>query len=369
MAICETYASTTFIQEPAASLTAPFEIVTALADETQLIAKLQGQAEGIWLDGDVLWLAKNSPGGPWKTIGGVEQQLTQIDDSNLWAVGLRWNRWSEVFLKVAFLDNELPEGGIEYIFWRGDRAPAPPAQAEPAKTESFQLPGPDQGAERTITVVLPPGYKSLDRLPAILLADGQSAEAWGKVIAALVLDGKARPLAVVGVHSGKYQGDRSKPYDPQLDLRACEYLEGYDHKRFTEHLSWVIDTVLPEVSARYAISLEREDLAVAGFSNGGAFAATAAIRRSDVFGMALALSVGVPPETENLVPNAPMARFYLAAGELEHNFLHQTTITSKRVIAAGGEATMVSFVAGHDAELWTLAVARLVPKMFPVVQK
>lgn len=362
-------AQTTLAQEQAQQPTAPVEVVPTPADQAMLIAGLDGQSEGMWLDGETLWLARNSPHGPWKTIGGVSKPLTQVDDSDIWAIGLRWDRWPEAFISVAFLGSELPPGGVEYRTWRGERAPAPPAQGEPGKTESFQLPGPVEGSERTITVVFPPGHKGEDPLPAIVLADGQSAEAWGKVIAPLVLEQKARPLAVVGVHSGAYEGDRSEPYDPMLDVRAREYLEGFDQERFVRHLDWVIESVLPEVSRRCAISLKREDLAVAGFSNGGAFAAAAALRRSDVFAMALALSVGVPPEVEPRVPDAPMARFYLAAGELEHQFLDHTKVTRDRVAAAGGEATLESFVAGHDAVMWTLAASRFVPRMFPPVQK
>lgn len=364
-AIGGTHAASASAQAPARPSAAPFEAVPLPDDEARLIAGLNGQAEGVWLDGDVLWVAKKSPDGPWKSIGGISQTLARVDGSDVWAVGLRWDRWPEAFMKVAILGGELPAGGPEYLAWRGERAPAPPAQAEPGKTETFQLPGPIPGSKRTITVVLPPEHDGEDPLPAIVLADGQSAEAWGRVIAGLVLEGKARPLAVVGVHSGKYEGDRDLPYNPELDVRAREYLEGYDQERFIAHLDWVIDSVLPEVSRRHAISLRREDLAVAGFSNGGAFAAAAAFRRADVFGAALALSVGVTPEIEPRVPDAPMPRFYLAAGELEHRFLDHTMTTRDRLAAAGGEATLVSFVAGHDSEMWTLAMSRFVPAMFP----
>ncbi len=362
------HAAMTSVQDPATPSTAPFEIVSPPADSARLIAGLGRQAEGVWLDDDVLWLATSNPGGPWKTTGGIPVTLTQVDGTNIWAVGLRWDRWPEAFMKVAFLGDDLPAGPLKYLSWRGERAPTPPAQADPGKTESFQLPGPVPGSERTITVVLPPNHDGDDPLPAIVLADGQSAEAWGRVIAALVLEGKARPLAVVGVHSGTYEGDRGLPYDPQLDVRAREYLEGFDQERFAAHLDWMIETVLPEAARRYAISLRREDLAVAGFSNGGAFAASAALRRGDVFGTALAMSVGVPPEAKPRAEDAPVARFFFAAGELEHRFLNHTQITRDRVHAAGGETMLVQYVAGHDAEMWKLAMSRFVPLMFPSAQ-
>lgn len=172
-------------QVPTTRPAAPFEVVPTPPDPAQLIEKLDGQTEGIWLDGEILWLVKNSPDGPWKTIGGVSQPLTQIDDSDVWATGLRWDRWPEAFMKIAFIGNTLPAGPIEYQTWRGEQAPKPPAQSDPGKIDTFQLPGPVQGSERSITVVLPPAFEGIDPLPAIVLADGQSAEAWGKVIESL----------------------------------------------------------------------------------------------------------------------------------------------------------------------------------------
>jgi enterochelin esterase-like enzyme len=352
-------------QEPVAQRNAPIEVVPSTDAEAVITSRLHDRTEGVWLDGDVLWCVKKSADGPWQTLGSVAYPLTQVGSTDLWAVGLRWDRWPEAFLRVAFLGSEPPAGPPAYLTWRGDRAPAPADRAEPGKIDSFSLAGPLKGSERSITVVLPPGYEEMDRLPAIVLADGQNAEAWGKVIAALVNEKKCRPVAIVGVHSGKYEGDRSQPYDPDLDVRAREYLEGYDQERFDKHLNWVIDSVLPEVARRHPISLARDDLAVAGFSNGGAFAAAVGLRRSDVFGMALALSVGVSPEIEPRAPDAAMARFYLAAGELEPQFLKHTSLTHDRIKQAGGEAKLESFVAGHDQEMWTLALSRFVPEMFP----
>ena len=363
------HAAITLAQEPTEQTIAPVEVVPTPDDHTRIVAGLGGRAEAMWLEGEVLWLVKDNPDGPWSTIGGVSVPLKQVDGTDLWAIGLRWDRWAEAFMGVAFLNNKPPAGPIVYQTWRGERAPSPPEQAPPGRIESFELPGPVQGSKRTITVVLPPGYKGQEHLPAIVLADGQSAEEWGGVVAAMVIKEKAQPVAVVGVHSGGYAGDRSQPYDPELDVRAREYLEGFDKERFDDHLNWVIESVLPEVSRRYAISLQRENLGVAGFSNGGAFAATAALRRGDVFGMALAMSVGVPPDLEPRVQGVPMARFYFAAGELEHQFLDHTTITFDSVKAAGGDARLVSFVAGHDPEMWRLALARYLPEMFPPVQR
>lgn len=339
--------------------------VQTLMSAGKVIENLRDQAEVIWLEGDVLWLAKRSDQGPWSISGTFSHELTRIERSDLWAVGLRWNQWPEAMINVSFIRTDTQGEKSQQYQWRGDRAPAMASQAEPLIIETLEMNGPGGHKQRKITIVLPPGRQTDQPLPAVLLADGQSAERWGRVIAALVKEGKARPVAVIGVHSGGYKGDRAEPYNPELDVRAMEYLEGFAPERFDAHLSWVIGTVLPEVSRRYMISTEREDLAVAGFSNGGAFAATAAARRSDVFGAAITLSVGVPPEAEVFNAQAPRVDLYLAAGELEPHFLEGTKATRDRAKKAGWETAFRSYAAGHDADMWVLAAEQFVPLIFP----
>ncbi|MDF1808517.1 MAG: alpha/beta hydrolase-fold protein [Phycisphaerales bacterium] len=344
----------------------PYVVIPMTDERLSFIrTNLKGLTERVWLDGDVLWLAKNNRKGPWKTTGGISEQLTQVGDSDFWATGLKWDRWTEAFIKVAFYKGDFPTGPMEYINWRGKHAPPSPKQADPSNVVTYELIGPDKDKKRNVTVVLPPQYDDKNELPALVLADGQSAEEWGKIIAAMINDKKIRPVVVIGVHNGGYQGDRSQPYDAQFDIRAREYLEGFDQDRFSAHLDWLIDTVLTDVARRYNISLERENLAVAGFSNGGAFASSAALRRGDVFGLALALSVGIPPDIEPQTPNALLSQFFCAAGELESRFLQQTNTLHNRLSDAGGEPLMQSYVAGHDAELWTTAMSEYLPLMFP----
>ncbi|MGP1272928.1 MAG: alpha/beta hydrolase [Phycisphaerales bacterium] len=351
--------------EPASLRVGQPEIVHAAAFDENFGERLLDRSEDIWLDGDVLWFAKRDAGGPWNITGSISQAMAPLQGTDIWAVGLRWDRWSEAFIRVSFTGAEAPPGRREFHVWRGEHAPEVPHRAQPGLVETIEIDGPVEGGRRKITVVLPPGTRDGKPIPAIVLADGQSADAWGDVVAALVLEGSVRPLAIVGIHSGGYDGDRSQPYDPNLDLRAKEYLDGHDPERFDAHLSWVIDSVLPEVSRRYAVSLRRDDLAVAGFSNGGAFAATAAARRSDRFRAALALSVGVPPEAESFQQHARGVRFFLAAGELEPRFFHNTEVTHHRAERAGWDSIFMSYVAGHEPDLWILAAAQFVPLMFP----
>ncbi len=347
-----------------AQVGAAYSVVEEGIDAGVVDEALGDSPEGIWLDGDVLWFAKRAAEGPWWVSGGVSAELARIGETDLWVVGLRWDRWDEAFLTAGFHGTPFPSMDTEFRPWRGERAPPSPERAEPGLVETFEIAGPMGVKDRSITVVLPPGYEGMGTLPALVLADGQSAEDWGAVVASMVLEGRCAGFAVIGVHSGGYEGDRSEPYDPKLDVRACEYLEGFDQARFDAHLDWVIDRVLPEVARRYPVSLAREGLGVGGFSNGGAFAASAGLRRGDVFGMSLALSVGVPPEVGE--DEEVRARFYFAAGALEPRFLEHTGIARDRVVEGGGHAVFETFVGGHDPEQWILALSRFGGAMYPV---
>lgn len=345
----------------------PYEVIEPTSERVQEIEQRLGtESERIWLDGDVLWIAKRSQEDSWKATGGVATPLFQIKQTDTWAVGLSWDKWPDAFIKIGFYSGDFPTGPVEFITWRGDQAPIELNRDEPGQIHTFEIVGPTKDETRSITVVLPPDHDG-SLIPTLVLADGQSAEEWGKVIASLVKERKVQPVAVVGVHSGRYQGDPSQPYDSNLDIRAREYLEGYDQDRFDAHLDWIVQSVLPEAARRFNISIEREDLAVAGFSNGGAFAASAALRRNDIFSMSLAMSIGVPPEIEPQAPDAPMSIFFFAAGELEPRFLQQTITAFEQVRNADGEAQMRSYVAGHDPEMWMTAMADSLPMMFPPV--
>jgi enterochelin esterase-like enzyme len=116
------------------------------------------------------------------------------------------------------------------------------------------------------------------------------------------------------------------------------------------------------VAKEFGISTKREDRAVTGYSNGGAFSAAVAFRRPEFFGTAMPLSLGVPPLDGK--PTAPMPRMFFAGGALE-SFGKHTQDVYEQVKAWGVESSMDLYIAGHDSAMWELAFSRLMPKAFP----
>lgn len=343
-----------------AAQTPPYEVLPVEAGLKSLAVQLQGKDHGVWLEGDVLHFAAKGK-EPMQVTGGIQMPLQRVPETDLWIARLKMKGWDSALVGYAFLGPEF-KPGIRFSFWRGDHAPPEPKRVvNPHRLETIELESKALGEKRSVTVYLPPG--ATKDIPAVVMADGVGARQWAMALEALILDGKVRPTAIVGIHSGSYRGDRSKEFDPKLDFRAREYLKAMDAERFAAHLRWVTDEVLPELSKRFGISQRRQDLAVAGFSNGGAFAVTAAVTANRTFGAAIPLSVGIPTLGEK--PDGPMPRFFFAAGKLEPGFLKGTSQAHETVKEWGAESEMETFVAGHDSLMWEIAFAKFVSKVFP----
>lgn len=340
---------------------APFETLPTPSDASPFLREMGERTGHAWLEGDVLHFAHRSAEGPIQLAGGIQVPLERVPGSDLWLTRLRWNRWPEAFASYTFIGPGDP-GHVSFELWRGAASPEPPRTADAVQhVETIEMESAILGEKRSITVALPTG--KAESLRAIIMADGQSAESWGKIVRPLIEQGVMQPVAIIGIHSVGYQGKRDEPYNPEFDIRGREYVQSNDPERFARHLRWVTDEVLPLVAERFGVSLRRENLAVAGFSNGGAFAASAGLIRPDVFGAVLAFSVGIPPELDR--PQGALPKFRVSAGELESGFLKGSTTTVDLVRGWGGDATLRTFASGHDHAMWELSLATLAPEVFP----
>ena len=339
----------------------PLESLPTPDDPAPYHERLGDDDHAVWLENDTLHILHRAADGPVELAGGLQMPMQRLDGTDLWLLRLRWDRWNNAFIKYAFFGPQPPKR-FDFHSWQGPDAPPPPRTVkEEGRVETFRVHSAALDEMRTITVVLPPGEHA--DLPAIVLADGQGAEAWSRILHALAEDGAVRPVAVVGIHSGAYRGTPGQPYDPDLDDRGRDYIESHDPDRFEAHLRWVTEEVLPLVAERFGISTRREDLAIAGFSNGGAFAASAGLRAPHRFGHVMAFSVGAPPQMPAQVEPAP--QFFLAAGTLETGFLRGTRAVLDLARSREIPAEMITFAAGHDAGMWDRALAVFAPRVFP----
>lgn len=338
----------------------PFTILPTPTSAGDLGKHLNSKGDGLWLDGDVLTFLHRSQAKAVQLTGGIQKPMTQIAGTDLWIIQLQMKGWESALISYGFVeDGKFPT----QLLWRGRKAPSMPLEVHQLQGRVIKesVHSVSMGEDRTVYTYLPPTGPRRD-IPAVFLADGGACEAFAKVLEPLIKSGKVRPCAIVGVANGTYKGSPGEPYDAMKDFRAKEYVPGFDDERFNQHLKFFTEEVLAHVSKRYGISTRRSNLAITGFSNGGAFSAAVAVKRPEFFGTALPMSLGIPPNDPK--PSTPMPRMFFAAGRLE-SFGLRTGDFYQKMKGWGVTSSFDLYLAGHDFNMWKLAFSRLMPKTFP----
>jgi len=341
----------------------PYTVLPLPKDAAILTEKLQGNDSAVWLDGEILTFLHRDAAARVDVTGGVQLPMQRFEGTNLWALQLKMPDWDRAFLSYAFVTPEaLRKRQVFFQSWFGANAPARPVHAEALQgaliTRTMHSNGMNQ--DRKLTVYLPPNASGKD-LPAFFMADGQGCESFARVLEPLILAGKVRPVAIVGVHSGEYDGPPGS-YDILHDHRALEYLPAPSPRIFAAHLQFFTQEVPDYVAKEFHISRRRQDRALFGFSNGGTFAAVAALRMPEVFGSALPFSTGIPALEIGKIAHPPA--FHFVAGELEP-FLVSTRRLYETLQAKGLPVTLKTYKASHDPEMWQMAFCNLAPLLFP----
>ena len=158
--------------------------------------------------------------------------------------------------------------------------------------------------KRTIRIWLPVGYDAAEnaqkRYPVLYMFDGQtlfdtctafSGEQELQVdetLTRLIRDNTVQPLIVIGMDSSSRRTHEYRPYrDTVTDPTAPEPI-GKDLPAF------VVNEVMPYVSARYRVTADPVQTGIGGTSLGALAALYVLLNRSDRFGMGLLESPSVP---------------------------------------------------------------------------
>jgi enterochelin esterase-like enzyme len=316
-------------------------------DPAVLRARLGGQPLAAWAEDDVLHVLWQGQAEQVQLGGGIQPQLWPVERAaDLWEASLRIRGLEETVLTMVVMPRRPGPAGPgqvpDMLVWRGPRATAagPGAGQLTGTVAEDSLGSATLGAPRPVTVYRPP--VPAGPLPGCLLADGQSAAGFARVLEPATLAGSAPPVLLVGVHNA------ADPARPEPDRRAQEYLPRRSPRRFTAHLSFVTGSVIPWAVGRFGAA--DGPWTAAGFSNGAAWAIAAAQRRPDVFGTVAAFSAGVVPG--RLASGAAGVRHYLAAGRLEPGFRRATRQWADRLRRAGRPVEYAEWAGGHDPFWW-----------------
>ncbi|MBI1333423.1 MAG: hypothetical protein GC165_11160 [Armatimonadetes bacterium] len=317
------------------------------------------------LDGDLLTLVAKGKENPMSVLNRFPTPMKQVGGTDVWIGQARFKDWDKAFFSYSI----LRDGKTEPHRFRGPRAPRFPSEAKMLKgsVTSYTLTSKDLDGDRTVDVYVPP-TANVD-LPVVVMADGQSCKEFATVAEPLILAKKVRPFVILGVYHGDYTGPKDS-YDFSKDFRAREYLKLADPDRFAAHLRFVCDQVLPWARDKFHVSSRREDTAVFGFSNGGAFALIAALERPDVFGGSMPSSVAAydPKDLESLAEKGRGTKFFFVAGELEL-FSRNTRQAVDTVKPRVANCTLDTYYSCHDEGMWMLGFAKDIQKVFPIQKR
>ena len=104
--------------------------------------------------------------------------------------------------------------------------------------------------------------------------------------------------------------------------------------------------MIPRAEREWGASPRPADRMLMGHSNGAAWAVETAFRRPAMFANVYAVSVAGRDRTT--FDRAPQIRFFLAAGQLETNFLRGTRNIADGAAGVGHQVTLKTPVAGHS---------------------
>lgn len=315
------------------------------------LADLQARSDDLWSEGETLYIVKEVQADGLFMSGGISTLLRPVLESELFAVAIHVDDLEKAaftYLFIPIVGRSLSDPLGEAAQWRGPDAPARPAQNDPLQGEiqHITIHSTALDAERPLTIYMPPGHDASQSWPVVYLADGEFVEALAAEVDFLITEGQVPPLLLVGVNSAPYEARATG------DLRAAEYLDGWNLERFAAHQEFFTQEVAAWAESTLGASQNREERAVFGLSNGAAFAVSMGMQYPERFGHVMAFSYGWELDLQE-----PDARFpvdyYLVAGTLEEHF-HTTTLAFyERLQEAGIEAHFTERVANHDPLLWT----------------
>jgi len=187
-------------------------------------------------------------------------------------------------------------------------------------TEVFEYDSTVTGAKRKAVVYLPPNYSSAKKYPVLYLLHGFGGNEWewkGYVHADAIVDnliaaGKTVPMIIVMPNGRALADDRVPAPDK---IYSSENAGGF--AKFERDL---LDCLIPAIQAKYSVSTNRKQRAIAGLSMGGGQSLNFGLTHLDTFawvgGFSSAPNTKQPAE---LVPDPAAARkqlklLYLSCG-------------------------------------------------------
>ena len=292
------------------------------------------------IDGDTVTVVTRSSDNQVRLCCSIQGEFDRVGDSEYWATRRRLPAADQAML---FLVNTADRTS-QPIFVRGPLAPPEPALARfPLQGQQLdhEFVSAALGETRLLRVYLPPGWTKDKRWSALFMTDG-NAPVYAPMVEQMILDGAIPPTVIVSAESGRVT--------EQGDMRSAEYIKGRD--RFERHMAFFAGELVSYARDEFGVSPDRNEVAVAGASNGGVFALWAGLLHPEIFGDAIAMSPGIVQISAEDLVHVPRARFHVSGGLYETGFYRGAQTAERALSQAGFEVTARYPAAGHAQDQW-----------------
>lgn len=317
-------------------------------------------------DGNALTIFARSTREQPRLCCSLQAPMAPLGD-DLWALRFRLAE-----LDRAMLMFFAPDERTYWREWRGPDAPPAPAQKSPIAGQIIErtLPSAHLGETRRLSIYLPPGHRAGGDYAALVMADGGAAT-FARFIEPLIESGAIEPLVLIGIESGQdgIVEDRSGLGVRGNDLRGADYLPGWEGAgdRFTQHMRFVTDELLPHAEREFFITKDRMRRGVDGFSNGAVFSLWAGVLAPESFGIAIGRSAGYDREmpTQDALAQLAHTRFFISAGLYEPSFWRASNRWAEALRPHAQSVVFNSPAGGHAPDQGALMLVQHVREAFP----
>ncbi len=345
--------------EPGLPQHSPFVRIWRDPDPAALRARWAVEQQPCWSDGDELTIVAEME-GPFMATPVLPMPSWEAGDG-LQVVTVRVERLAEAV--ITYTRTPLGQApsmqsrrGSHDGRFRGPAAPAEAPSNDPllGQLTEHAVDSAALGERRSVSVYRPPTASDVE-LPVIYATDGNMFAAYARRLDAAIEAGVCPPVVVVAAHSATFT--------QQQNLRALEYLPGFDDRRFDAHQRFFVDELRTWAEATLPVSDQRQRRAVFGCSDGGGHALATGMLHPDKFGHVLGFSTGMPPDGRTRW-SSEGPKVQLCAGTLEGPFHQATLMWSFFLERLGVTHHLTERVCGHDLIQWAEELPHAVDRAF-----
>ncbi|ESQ77996.1 esterase family protein [Asticcacaulis sp. YBE204] len=323
-------------------------------DRAEAVRRLGDTSLVYWVDGPTLRIAARSSAREPRLCCTFQPPMYDLSDG-IWGLMVEVPELDRSVIQMILAgDATVPQT------YRGPQALPDPVRVEALKgrVETVEIDSFSLKEKRKVTIYRPAVPPPATGYPVIYMADGQSTAVFALIVESLIDQGLIQPVMMVGLWHG------TGPRDGGWDQRNREYLPSakVDPAAYQRHSNFVLTEVMPLAEKTYGASRRRDDRLTYGFSSGGSWAMSFALRHPDVFAKASAAGMSAGPDNFAFTGEEKVA-LYLTTGRYDQ-FYQRNLKTCQNAQAAGVACRFTGLYAGHDSYVWNHALVESLKASF-----